>query len=380
MPRPSVRRTLRRNSDVIARAAVTAAAVLGVVGVAAAFYLARQPGETDLAVIAVEPREAGRDLLAADAAAQLDQAVEGEADVLLVDAGEATAYRTSLGCPPGVTEFACQPEQQQARADAEEELGGILDAHRETGDIFAVLRRTAEQVSADPVDGDVEVILNVTGRHRDPDLDLTGEELPDRIDELSELVADREVMPASCDGWQVRLVAPTTAAPTVDRAREEALDRVLRDCGGELVESRVRWVADGREFPPLRAAETAEGQGRERIRFELGEALFDVESAELRPAAGGVIDEIAATIREHHEARHDVSVRVDGYADHTGPDDLNQRLSEQRAEAVADALFARTDLPAEAVDARGHGHIDGDAEGGQPQHRRVDVTVSVHQS
>lgn len=374
MPQHSLGRTVRRNRDRIGRIGGPAAVILGVVGFVALSYLGDEPGQTDLTVIAVEPREAGRDLLAADATAQLDRAAERETDVLLIDAAETAAYRTSLACPPDATDFTCDKQQEEARSKADAELEELFDNNADSGDVFAVLRRTAEQLQADPVNGDVEVILNVTGRHPDPELDLTGSDLPDRFDELTHLVADRQLMPESCKGWQVHLVAPATGSPRVSRAREQALERVLADCGGELVQSRRRWVADGREFPPLQQTATAADARPGQVTFELDQALFCTDCARLQPAAEAVIDEITTTIDDHRDAGHTVSVRVDGYADHTGSKGHNQRLSEQRAQEVAETILGRTGLPHGAMDVRGHGELDGQGDG-VPQHRRVDVTV-----
>jgi outer membrane protein OmpA-like peptidoglycan-associated protein len=72
-------------------------------------------------------------------------------------------------------------------------------------------------------------------------------------------------------------------------------------------------------------------------------------------------------------------IRVIGYADTAGPAELNRRLSQERAQAVADALAAQG-VPRDAIDVEWHGEdqlpvptADGVAE---PQNRRVRIVMT----
>jgi outer membrane protein OmpA-like peptidoglycan-associated protein len=73
------------------------------------------------------------------------------------------------------------------------------------------------------------------------------------------------------------------------------------------------------------------------------------------------------------------SVRIEGHTDSVGSDDLNQRLSERRADAVRDALMARG-TPSERIRTRGFGETQpiagNDDPGGRQQNRRVEIVVS----
>ena len=62
---------------------------------------------------------------------------------------------------------------------------------------------------------------------------------------------------------------------------------------------------------------------------------FDVNKATLRPESMGVINEIAALMKEHPE----VNFSVEGHTDSDGDDAFNQTLSEQRAETVVTTLI-----------------------------------------
>ncbi|MDX1753253.1 MAG: OmpA family protein [Salinimicrobium sediminis] len=64
--------------------------------------------------------------------------------------------------------------------------------------------------------------------------------------------------------------------------------------------------------------------------------LFDVNKASLKPESMGVINEIAAMMKEHG----DLKFSIEGHTDSDGDDTHNLQLSEQRALAVKDALVA----------------------------------------
>jgi outer membrane protein OmpA-like peptidoglycan-associated protein len=61
---------------------------------------------------------------------------------------------------------------------------------------------------------------------------------------------------------------------------------------------------------------------------------FDINKATLRPESMGVINEIAALMKDHPE----VKFSVEGHTDSDGDDNLNQTLSEQRAGTVVATL------------------------------------------
>ena len=62
--------------------------------------------------------------------------------------------------------------------------------------------------------------------------------------------------------------------------------------------------------------------------------LFDVNKATLKPASMGVINEIAKMMRAHEN----LNLRIEGHTDSDGEKTFNQKLSEERAEAVKNAL------------------------------------------
>ncbi|WP_355660351.1 TolC family outer membrane protein [Halomonas salifodinae] len=104
------------------------------------------------------------------------------------------------------------------------------------------------------------------------------------------------------------------------------------------------------------------------------DALFAVNSAELSPSAREELARLATQIRE----RTDIGrIRIDGHADSTGSDAINQPLSHARADSVADFLVSRG-VSAGLIETRGHGSsrpvASNDSAQGRSLNRRVEIT------
>lgn len=100
------------------------------------------------------------------------------------------------------------------------------------------------------------------------------------------------------------------------------------------------------------------------------EALFDLNSATLKPEVSQIVDQIANRL-----AATPSHVRVDGYTDGLGETAHNQQLSKERAEALAQRI---RDLgTAASVLSCGRGEEGSDGSSAQPELRRVVVTISV---
>lgn len=106
--------------------------------------------------------------------------------------------------------------------------------------------------------------------------------------------------------------------------------------------------------------------------------LFDFGSAEIRPDAGAALDALASAL----DGVAAPAGSVEGHTDSVSSDALNQRLSEDRARAVADALGDRG--VGTAFDVVGHGEhrpvapneVDGqDNPAGRQLNRRVEILL-----
>lgn len=111
-----------------------------------------------------------------------------------------------------------------------------------------------------------------------------------------------------------------------------------------------------------------------------GDVTFDFDKATIRQEARATLDRLAELIRASGEG----TIAVEGHTDSRGDDAYNQRLSEQRAEAVA-AYLADKGVAEDRLQTRGFGEsrpvaenegADGsDNEEGRQRNRRVEVIL-----
>ncbi|MGI4739456.1 MAG: OmpA family protein [Janthinobacterium lividum] len=110
-----------------------------------------------------------------------------------------------------------------------------------------------------------------------------------------------------------------------------------------------------------------------KITFDSG-ILFDTNSSALRPASQADISKLAATLQKYP----DTNVLVEGHTDNTGTDAINQPLSEQRAQSVANGLTAQS-VASSRITTKGLGSSepvgDNSTEAGKQANRRVEVAI-----
>ncbi len=109
--------------------------------------------------------------------------------------------------------------------------------------------------------------------------------------------------------------------------------------------------------------------------LSMGDVLFDVGRSELRPEAREKLARLSGVLFGHPALK----LEIEGHTDSTGSEELNQRLSEQRADAVQ-SYMASQDVPTELITARGFGktmpHASNDTARGRQQNRRVEIIIS----
>lgn len=107
----------------------------------------------------------------------------------------------------------------------------------------------------------------------------------------------------------------------------------------------------------------------------LGDVLFDVNRAELKPGGLRKVDQLVAVLKEFPQR----NVLVEGFTDSTGADNHNLVLSDQRADAVRTALL-RQGIDSARVTARGYGEAspvsDNASAAGRQMNRRVEIVLS----
>lgn len=107
----------------------------------------------------------------------------------------------------------------------------------------------------------------------------------------------------------------------------------------------------------------------------LGDVLFESGSARLRDSATRTMSRLSNVLEEYPDRK----LLVEGYTDSVGSDEYNERLSRQRAQAVAEALVKRGRDP-QRVGVRGYGELypraGNDTAAGRMLNRRVEIVVA----
>ena len=135
-----------------------------------------------------------------------------------------------------------------------------------------------------------------------------------------------------------------------------------------LASARARSLEQ--QLAEMKARQTERG-----MVLTLGDVLFDTGRAQLKPGAMRTLDQLATFLRENPQR----TVEIEGYTDSVGSEDMNQALSERRANAVKSALMDRG-IAINRIAARGFGEMNpvasNDTAAGRQQNRRVEVVIS----
>jgi outer membrane protein OmpA-like peptidoglycan-associated protein len=107
----------------------------------------------------------------------------------------------------------------------------------------------------------------------------------------------------------------------------------------------------------------------------MSDVLFDTGKYSLKPGAKEKLAKVAGILIAYPS----LNIEVDGYTDNVGGDEMNQRLSENRADAVRDYLM-QEGVVANSVTAKGFGNTQpvasNDNSAGRQDNRRVELVVS----
>lgn len=202
---------------------------------------------------------------------------------------------------------------------------------------------------------------------------------------------------------QARRDAEAKARQAQQAAEEQATARAQADAERARAEAeaeRARQAQLQAEQGAQQANQQAQ-QIRERLRQQLNEVLqtretarglimnisgvlFDFNKYTLKPEAREKLAKVSGILLAHP----DLKIQVEGYTDNVGSDDYNQKLSEERAEAVRDYLVQQN-VSENSITAQGYGKSDPVADNstnaGRAQNRRVQLVVSgasigIHQA
>jgi outer membrane protein OmpA-like peptidoglycan-associated protein len=167
----------------------------------------------------------------------------------------------------------------------------------------------------------------------------------------------READRAKMDATVARTDAET-ARMQAEAARTDAM--VARSDSAELQ----------RQLAEMQAKPTDRG-----LVLTLGDTLFATGKSELKSGATANLDRLTAFLNEYP----DRTAAIEGYTDSMGSEDMNQSLSQRRADAVKGYLVGRG-VGADRLSSSGRGEnspvADNDSATGRQQNRRVEVVIN----
>lgn len=156
----------------------------------------------------------------------------------------------------------------------------------------------------------------------------------------------------------------------INSAEERRKELELQARSAEAQAAQQEAAELRRQMEALQAEQTDRG-----MVLTLGDVLFDLNRAELKPAGETTVGRLADFMAEYENRR----VRVEGYTDSTGTESYNQDLSERRAEAVREALIEKG-INRSRVEVQGFGEqypvATNETAAGRQQNRRVEIVIS----
>jgi outer membrane protein OmpA-like peptidoglycan-associated protein len=221
-----------------------------------------------------------------------------------------------------------------------------------------------------------------------------GEERNDLLVRASQMEAER----ARFEAEQARLISETQAEDA-RRAREEAAQAAQREAESQRNAEQAQVEAQQAKALAASSVTAAELARREadlaveqantlRRQLEnlqlrqtesgvvvtLGDVLFQTGETDLRSEAMDSLVEVVDLL----QSEPDKLIRIEGHTDSTGNEEANLRISQQRADAVLEALVS-LGVEADRVTSIGMGQdfpiASNDTEEGRAQNRRVDVIL-----
>jgi outer membrane protein OmpA-like peptidoglycan-associated protein len=170
---------------------------------------------------------------------------------------------------------------------------------------------------------------------------------------------------------EIRTQEADRAVSAAEKARLEA------ELRAEEAEAARRQAEEAAASERKLREELAELQARETQRgleLTLGDVLFDLDQATLKPGAMKNLYRLATFLREYP----DRNLLVEGHTDSTGSDSYNLDLSQRRAESVT-GFLAENGVGPERMLARGYGKgfpvAGNDTAAGRQLNRRVEVVI-----
>lgn len=243
-----------------------------------------------------------------------------------------------------------------------------------------------------------EGLVQLRGRVSDELLNMTAENFARAKFRSADISMATRVVEGLPQGWSIRVLAAIEALSKLSNGSVvvEPDTMIVRgntgeqDANGEIVRLLIDKLGERQDFEvdvtyveslDLIAALPTEEECLEQIEVitEARKITFEPGSATIAGQGATIIDDIAEVLQKCPDTR----IEIAGYTDSQGSEGGNQRLSQQRADAVLDALRVRR-VPVASFRAVGYGEAnpiaDNETEEGREANRRIEFTLIVPES
>lgn len=243
-----------------------------------------------------------------------------------------------------------------------------------------------------------EGLVQLRGRVSDDLLNSTAENFARAKFGSADISMGTRIVEGLPNGWPVRVLAGIEALSKLSNGSVtvEPTSIVVRgntgsqSAGGEITRLLVEKLGSTDEFSvdvtyvetldPIAALPT-EAECLEQIQLvtQSRKISFEPGSANIASAGATILDDIAEILQRCADLRLEIA----GYTDSQGSEGGNQRLSQQRADAVLNALRVRR-VPVSNFRSIGYGEenpiADNETEEGREENRRIEFTLIVPES
>jgi OOP family OmpA-OmpF porin len=218
-------------------------------------------------------------------------------------------------------------------------------------EIEALLQKTASQLAAPDM--------------RDQSFERQTENI---LASISAQKADYEYSVKKVKEQQLEITDLKQKVASLEGQSRQQQERLMAEKQLSQLFSEVRSYFDPKE------AEVYKSENQLIIRLKT--INFPVGQAVIMPENYALLSKVQRAIRAFGEP----DVIIGGHTDSSGPEPLNEHLSQQRAEAVRQYLVANGVLPFDKIIAVGYGSMrplaSNATEAGRAMNRRIDVTIS----
>jgi len=324
-------------------------------------------------------RSHGAERYAPDIFASLNTSLMKAEDALARKAGSAeiiSAARQAVQFAEDARMLAVRRQQEEqiaqdrqaaaAKAKAEAEAAAAAEAAEAKRRADADAQRQSELAAAREARMKAEAELAATKAKMEADAQAAKAKA--EADALTKAKADAEALAARTKAEADAREAQANAEAEALKAREQVAQAEAEQARQAAEALRAQLLEQFNRI--LDTRDTPRG-----LVVNMADVLFDTARFDLRPIAREKLARFSGIVLAHPG----LNLAIEGHTDSTGSDELNQKLSEQRAESVRKYLMEQG-LPDSGLTATGFGKTmpiaDNGTAAGRQQNRRVEIIIS----